>query len=429
MNTEADGSGDREQRKPNVPTPLWQISTNKLYPNLTTPTSFNPGIDLSKIMGSSSQAIASQILQTSLPDISKLFSAQHQHLLAQLSPNTRSIMKTVFSSEAIRNWQTARPSTARADRSARDFLTSHAKTAEDTKGLLKAIADISAKHADHEPIWRGQGNADWPIRSTLYRAVAAGDSKKVVEEDDLVSAEAEILNSASKWGLAQYEFPATPLHALAELQHAGAPTRLLDVTRDAEVAAWFAVENPDHDDFDGLVIAWGQRPRIKRGAVGGDLASTLLNTNTGQLPWQDWDAEQRVQSGWGTGSQTHVWFPETPNIRMRVQRGGFMIESAPLLLDGIVKTINGELSESTGIEQDWRRTELELATSIIGLPSRTGRATKPNNSALVPIFTIVIKAHAKKPVREYLTTRGLTQKTMYPDLSGLIADLRRRFPT
>lgn len=363
--------------------------------------------------------------QAMAPDLSKLFADNHKHLLEQLRPNTTDIMQPVLSDAVVRSWQQPKNvSGPRSEWTPRKFLTANAEEVSTLQQFTSAIAKLSAKHSAHELVWRGQGNADWPVRSTLSRAVSTDGAT----EDELVEAETAIVESATGWGLHPVELSTAPLHVLAELQHAGAPTRLLDVTRDPDIATWFAIENQDHDDQDGLVIAWGQHPRGKGGVVKGESTSELLNLGGGQLPWHGWNAEERRDRGWGTGERAHVWFPPMPNMRMRVQRGGFMIESGPMFMDPVLEAINTELSKSTKMEQTWQRNELERATSVIGLPSPTGRVTKATDPALVPIFTILIKAEAKPVIREHLHTRGLEPRSLYPDLTGLVADVRRNYP-
>jgi hypothetical protein len=334
----------------------------------------------------------------------------------------------VLTDNAIRSWQKQPRSAARKERTAREFLTANSLEVSSVQQFTSALAKMSPRHSEHELVWRGQGNADWSVRSTLSRAVALRNGTGVATEDELVEAELDILASARKWGLNTAELASAPLHTLAELQHVGAPTRLLDVTRDPEIAAWFAVED-DELDHDGLLIAWGQHPRVRNGVFKLQSTSELLALAGGSLPWVDWEDEDRRDASWGTGERTHVWFPTTPNKRMLVQRGGFMIESGPMLLDPIRKTINSELTSSTGEYHDWRRSELERATSVIGLPSLIGRKTKPTDPALVPIFTILIRAGAKADIREHLRSHGLEARAMYPDLSGLVTEVQRNYPT
>lgn len=367
-------------------------------------------------------------MQPNLPDLSQVFAANHKHLLEQLQPKVGQHLQSMLSDAALRAWQSPQDrSRPRSTRTPRKLLTANATEVTTLSQFTSAVAQLSAKHSDHELVWRGQGNADWAVRSTLSRAVSPNGAT----EDELIEAETDIVNDALGWGLHPMDFPAAPLHVLAELQHGGAPTRLLDVTQVPEIAAWFAVENPALDEHDALLIAWGQHPRGKKGvAKNAQSTSELLNLDGGhQLPWREWDLEERRDRGWGTGERAHVWFPPHPSLRMRVQHGGFMIESGPIFTDPVRKAINTELTRTTEEDHDWRRSELERATSVIGLPSPIRRVTRATDTPLVPIFTIVIASEVKEAIRAHLATRGLEPKTMYPDLPGLVTNVRRNYPT
>lgn len=359
-------------------------------------------------------------------NLSGMFGEQHRQLLVQIAPRFKDAAKTLPSSKARQARQEKQQTTLRTARTPRDFLTAHAAEVANLREYTQAIATISNKQADHEPVWRGQSDASWPVRSTLYRAVTNDDANLVATEDELVAAETDILESANRWGLHPFELAIPPMQMLAELQHAGAPTRLLDVTLDLHVATWFAVENEEFDHQDGLIVGWGQRLRIKRGQVS-DKPSREFDDLSERLPWSEWTTEQRYDRGWGTGAHPYVWFPTRTNNRMKVQRAGFMLDAGPLLSHKTVDTINKRLSASTEIEHRWELSELERTTSVFGIPSPIRRATTPNTAALVPIFTILIKAEAKHDIRNFLQTRGLESRSMYPDLDGLVQALRRKY--
>lgn len=427
-------AADEDEGEPRRPLNPWgasQIDFGQLMP---------PNLDLIKgpalqqllgnlTMQAFSPDVLAELRRASLfPNVSEILAANRQTLLEQMQPNTGALLQSVLTDSAIRSWQKQPRTAARKQWTARKFLTANSLEVSSVQQFTSTLAKMSPRHSEHELVWRGQGNADWPVRSTLSRAVALRNDTDVATEDELVEAEADILASAQRWGLNPAELAPAPLHTLAELQHVGAPTRLLDVTLDPEIAAWFAVEN-DELDHDGLLIAWGQHPRVRNGVLKIQSTSEVLALAGGRLPWHDWDDEDRRDASWGTGERTHVWFPTTPNKRMIVQRGGFMIESGPMLLEPIRKTINSELTNSTGEDHDWRRSELERATSVIGLPSPIGLKTKPTDPALVPIFTILIKAGAKADIREHLRTHGLEARAMYPDLSGLVTEVQRNYPT
>jgi hypothetical protein len=211
-------------------------------------------------------------------------------------------------------------SNPRESRSAEAFFDEHSVDITDVRSLLKALAVIQTKHHKHRLIWRGQQNAAWPVHSSLYRKLEASERPS---EDRLISAEKTSMTHAQKWG----ERPTPALEFFADLQHRGAPTRLLDGTLEPEVATWFAIEaHPEHDEEDGRVFAWGRTVRTK--------ARTVSETNDA-LPagedapfWHSWTTDdERGRVGWGTGSRTWSWFPPALSDRMRAQRAGVLSRS------------------------------------------------------------------------------------------------------
>lgn len=306
----------------------------------------------------------------------------------------------------------SRPSTApRESRTAAAFFSNHAVEIDSVGALLKALYKVQEKQHEHRLLWRGQQDASWEVHSSLYRQLAETGP---VDEDRLVTAEIDELAQAERWG----RDLTRPLNFFADLQHYGAPTRLIDVSTDPEMACWFAVEqHPKHDDADGLVLAWGRSPRVgKRVAA----AHEDLPTAIGETPfWHAWeDNEHRRPADWGTGTRTWTWFPPALSDRMRAQRAGFLLEAGPILTSDVVDVFTDAL------EKDWRASEIARATSIVGLPSRHDVLTKPNGANLVPVFPFRILAKAKDPIRTYLEGKGLHYSSVYPDLGGLVAHLR-----
>lgn len=314
-------------------------------------------------------------------------------------------------------WQLTRAASAkdrtkpRPSRSAAEFFGTHAVDIDSVGSLLKALYTLQKKQHEHRLVWRGQQDSSWAVHSSLYRQLAEGGP---VDEDRLVAAEVEELDHATAWG----RDISRPLHFFADLQHHGAPTRLIDVSTDPEMACWFAVEkNPKHEEADGLVLAWGRSPRVGR-----DVPAPRedLPSDSGGVPfWHTWeDNERRRPADWGTGSRTWTWFPPALSDRMRAQRAGFLLEAGPILTPAVVEVFNDALPLT------WRSSEIARATSIVGLPSRHDVLTKPNKARLVPVFALRILAQAKEEIRGYLEGKGLRYSSVYPDLGGLVQHLK-----
>lgn len=92
--------------------------------------------------------------------------------------------------------------------------------------------------------WRGQANLAWTPYPGIYRRLLNnGYSKEDVTEDLVLRYETDPLCEAN--GLGYYgEAGGTRLNFMIDMQHQGAATRLLDVTRNYLVALWFASRSP-----------------------------------------------------------------------------------------------------------------------------------------------------------------------------------------
>lgn len=102
---------------------------------------------------------------------------------------------------------------------------------------------------DHETfnvkVWRGQADISWGIHSSGYRRILNKDEKYKFLKDrneDLKNYEKRLLDHATHQGYRQHNGRTiSDMELLARLQHHGAATRLVDVSRNAFIALWFCV--------------------------------------------------------------------------------------------------------------------------------------------------------------------------------------------
>ena len=96
-------------------------------------------------------------------------------------------------------------------------------------------------------MWRGQSDIRWPIHSAAFRRLMLDG--KPPSEDDLSRYEMRLLKHATHKGYRYIDGRRlSDFDLLARLQHHGAATRLIDATRNALVALYFAaISNPRTD--------------------------------------------------------------------------------------------------------------------------------------------------------------------------------------
>lgn len=259
--------------------------------------------------------------------------------------------------------------------------------------------------------WRGAVHAAWPLHSSLYRRLlwTKPAQHNALDERDLSREEADVLKMVHQWGLHYGSTGRLSILAqLATLQHFGAPTRLVDVTLNAYIGLWFAVEEKFengeavYEDCDGRLFAI-------------DVTRRLINEDDGRRAWEDdlsrpW--KDLATNEWP--STTWAWRPAAFQPRIAAQHGAFLLGGVP----------------RTGLELAWpKTTRPETGNWNIGdvrrctsLPLRFHKA-EPEAGGVgrggQPAFTFRITAAAKRDIRERLTTVfGYSHGTIYPDYPG-----------
>lgn len=270
------------------------------------------------------------------------------------------------------------------------------------------IAQAIARNADHNGIcgWRGQANAEWRVESGAARRVQKpwlehfGRDREIVQEvleklgaktareaiagspgssqhaDAVRGYERLMLNQARVNGFGHHDGRRlSDLELLANLQHHGAATNLLDVTKNLLVALWMASSEPEFDNKPGVVIAFGQ--------------SALWTTDdaTAQLPLLEW---MRLP---GAGTRTtKYWIPSKLNLRIVAQSGFFVL--SPI------------------VDEPWGA--LDLRGTVIWDTEETAHIDDPD------CYFIGVSRRLKEEMRD-AQKYGLfpyAQNTIYPDLPG-----------
>lgn len=297
---------------------------------------------------------------------------------------------------------------------AADFFAAFEAEVSSFRELLRALSTMQQRNSHLSLVWRGQQDASWPVDSSLTRSLRDGDRQ--LGEDQMIAVERFQMAAAERWAATR---SGGDLNFLAELQHEGAPTRLIDVSLDPEVAAWFAVqESARHEESDARLLAWGRSPAVKRNQQAESPAT--IPAAGGDTFWQFWpDKKARERNEWGTGRKVPSWQPAALNERMRAQRAAFLFDAEPIIGSDLLSLFNERFEDS------WKADEIAKATRIVGFPSAHDRRATPNAAGIVPLFSLRIKASAKAEIRSYLERKGLVEETIYPDRAGLISYLRR----
>lgn len=319
-----------------------------------------------------------------------------------------------------------------------DYFKGREVTIDSIESLNKNIEAFVRKVPDLHLLWRGARSVTWGAHSSLFRHLmrendvrppteAPQEPQNYPDEDQMVRAEAAVLDLARK----DWRFDGmSALEIFARMQHFGGPTRLLDITLNPYVAAWFAVEeNGETEDHDSRLLAFATEPRRRQDDPPVPPSQVSLGPFWGgYLPaWHGWhDNATRQKFDWGTGARRWYWIPPAYQSRIPVQNAGFLLDGVPITsnkMSSYFKPHTGrETSASTGLY--YRRADLLSASSIYLKADSPARKPSPRKS-LAPTFAFRIHASAKEEIRNYLETRfGFRRSYIYPDMEGLAQHLR-----
>lgn len=293
--------------------------------------------------------------------------------------------------------------------------------------LLDAIEGVldRAKAEGRQFAWRGLVNSDWSLHSSLYRRLkltsAANPKEPAISEKEL-----EILVRLHRWGLhnIQGRGRLSILNQLAMLQHFGAPTRLIDISFNAWVGVFFAVEekwsnaNRVEEDSDARLFAI-------------DVTDRLINEIDEKRSWEDensrpWIDQTKIDpSEWTTSF--FAWKPASLDSRIFAQNGGFIFGGVPSAV-GPENTRFQFPKSPNYADGCWPIDRGREACCIALRPHKFSATTgaTPRNAC----FTFKISAAAKADIRKRLELMfGYKHATIYPDYTGFsefaIPELKR----
>jgi hypothetical protein len=204
------------------------------------------------------------------------------------------------------------------------------------------------------------------------------------------------------------------LAQLATLQHFGAPTRLVDVTLNAFIGVWFAVEEkfkngePVYEDVDGRLFAID----VTRRLINEDDEHREWEDKMGR-PWKDLTAREWCTTAW-------AWRPPAFEARIASQHGAFLVGGVPSAVAPPDKVGPLQWPKDPGPEGGkWGIDDVRRSTSLAFRMHKVGPLKGGVGQAGQPAFTFRIKASAKKEIRERLRQLfGYSHSTIYPDFPG-----------
>lgn len=252
--------------------------------------------------------------------------------------------------------------------------------------LLRAVLDLHGYFGDSTTwLWRGQANSRHPLCPGIHTRVSKMGLD--LDDDNVRKMTSSLLSSTRAARLDVHEGAALPDFALlAELQHHGAATPLLDVSLDPLVALYMSVVSPagKDDEEDGVLFAIKQPENLD---------------NHSDIDPFDTRSFQTIYEALPTNRAVFYRAPDVSD-RLRIQRGYFL-----------VSRVNNKHSKVTmNLSMDAERKDAWINKRM----SARGK-TGPQPVATTDMATFRITSKFKPILKKWLEDRtGLTEDFVYP---------------
>jgi hypothetical protein len=267
-----------------------------------------------------------------------------------------------------------------------------------SRTVMSILGSIGVFSSGQKFAWRGTSSADYDLRSSLHRRLGARASEAQVR-----SAEEDILRRARTWGLGVTPSgPVDDLQLLADLQHYGVPTRLIDFTSNPMTALWFACQTPSDQKVarSGLLLALD----VSKWRVVESVAAPAGMTYAG------------LSDPTGHALATALADPDpfvvrsvVPNERLRAQEGFFVAGAQPKA--GLSESLRRGPFTSLDLDQPSGDPD-ELEAKLLAERGRGGPGA-------MPYMAVVIRSDLKKKLLSYLEgTFNRSARVLFPDYAG-----------
>ena len=259
--------------------------------------------------------------------------------------------------------------------------------------------------------FRGQRDASWPIVAGIFRP----EFKQLLENEkravrDLISVHPS-----------EFASDETMFDKLVRMQHFGLPTRLLDVSRNALVALYFATDPGPHRSkpSDGMVTAFGIPEEFER-YFDSDSVSCIANLANMRSDEKD-QIDLLKESLIGLPKDEQITKFNGDGIVIRLHQ---FIRSEKSYFREIIDPIDLVKPYYVHPKMSNRRILAQSGAFIIyGLD--------PFKKAFFPYkieeTSFLVPQKAKKPIRKALANLGINESTLFPEIDKAAARIKNQY--
>ena len=239
-----------------------------------------------------------------------------------------------------------------------------AKNGSKCIGTLEQFIEWTKQFIYGEYVFRGVSNEKYKVEASTYRRLKNKDGEFYNKEDDnpekILEINKKMLEDARRQGHGTRDkLPLKDLDLLAELQHLGAATCLIDFTYNPLVALWIACRESSSGKVNGKVSA-----------VALNSQNTTFEEVSVKLA-QKKNIDRFFQTDNNEEYKFYQWQPNYQNNRMRAQQSIFLFSGAPIksVADCIISNNSKQEIRDT-LEQSVGMTDGSLFPDFEGFASQ-----------------------------------------------------------
>ena len=266
---------------------------------------------------------------------------------------------------------------------------------KDVREVLTALAAIGGHRAGQQFAWRGLASSEFDLSSSLHRRL-----DRNVQEGEVRETEVRLVQAAREWGLGLGTSTyVDDFKLLADLQHYGVPTRLIDFSRNPMTALWFACQTSTREqERSGLVLAVNitEFPTFTTVRTM-DTYSDLTHGPSANL-------ERALASG-----RPFLVDVAHPNERLRAQEGLFIASATPRT-KGLVRAF-GDPFRTIAIP--FSKGDADQVRSALLEARKRGAPPK------LPFVAVLVPSGSKARLLQHLEVSfNRTARSLFPDFAG-----------
>ena len=277
-------------------------------------------------------------------------------------------------------------------------------------------------------LFRGQEVSEWPLSSSLERALLRDRATPFRPDSALRAA-----SQSERWMIHEFQkrhhlydptapTPGGPFEWLALMQHHGAPTRLLDFTASVYVAAFFALADAGGESAVWAVCRYNLQRRVyDLLELEYDRAETLKD----EVNRHHVDLVDTCVATWSPSSPRAGVVdcePTVSNRRLSLQQGAFLVPT-----NGEAR-FEANLAASFGAPR-WPQAGTDADLGTIGDRLQAFRDTDPREEK-TDLFPDVVKIRIGQRLRSAalrdLTRMNVTAESLFGGLDGLARSIYQR---